>query len=76
MIPEKVIWVRFPASINTVYSKLPPINDLFLKTLNQTYLAQIFFQNIRSEIFFSYAASEYSSSKQILQLFPQLFARM
>ena len=36
MIPEKVTWVRFPARINTVYSKLPPINDLFLKILNQT----------------------------------------
>ena len=36
MIPEKVTWVQFPARINTVYSKLPPINDLFLKILNQT----------------------------------------
>ena len=36
MIPEKVTWVLFPARINTVYSKLPPINDLFLKILNQT----------------------------------------
>ena len=34
MIPEKVTRVRFPGRINTVYSKLPPINDLFF--LNQT----------------------------------------
>ena len=27
MIPEKVIWVRFPDRINAVYSKLLPIND-------------------------------------------------
>ena len=27
MIPEKVTWVRFPARINAVYSKLPSIND-------------------------------------------------
>ena len=42
MIPEKVTWVRFPARINTVYSKLPPINDLFLKILNQTSICQVF----------------------------------
>ena len=43
MIPEKVTWVRFPARINTVYSKLPPINDLFLKILNQTQIFAIDF---------------------------------
>ena len=42
MIPEKVTWVRFPARINTVYSKLPPITDLFLKILNQTGICQVF----------------------------------
>ena len=36
MITEKVKWVRFPARINTVYGKLSPINDLFLKILNET----------------------------------------
>ena len=36
MIREKVTWVRFITRINAVYSKLPPINDLFLKILNQT----------------------------------------
>ena len=36
MIPEKVTWVQLPARINTVYSKLSPINDLFLKILNET----------------------------------------
>ena len=43
MIPEKVTWVRFPARINTVYSKLSPINDLFLKILNQTLIFTIDF---------------------------------
>ena len=43
MIPEKVTWVQFPARINTVYSKLPPINDLFLKILNQTQIFAIDF---------------------------------
>ena len=42
MIPEKVTWVRFPARINTVYSKLSPITDLFLKILNQTGICQVF----------------------------------
>ena len=36
MIREKVTWVRFITRINAVYSKLPPINDFFLKILNQT----------------------------------------
>ena len=36
MIPEKVSWVGFPARINTVYSNLTPINDLFLKIHDQT----------------------------------------
>ena len=71
MIPEKVTWVRLPARINTVYRKLPPYKYLFLKILKHRYLAWIFLQNIRSEYFFSYA--EYSLSKQILQLLPQLF---
>ena len=71
MIPEKVTWVRLPARINTVYRKLPPYKYLFLKILKHRYLAWIFLQNIRSEYFFSYAAaSEYSLSKQILQLSP------
>ena len=43
MIPEKVTWVRFPARINTVYNKLPPINNLFLKILNQTQIFAIDF---------------------------------
>ena len=74
MIPEKVTWVRFPARINTVYSKLPAIKDFFKKILiKRRYLPQIFLQNIRSENFFSYALSKYSLSKQILQLYPQLF---
>ena len=33
IIPKKVTWVLFPARINTLYSKLPPINDLFLNSL-------------------------------------------
>ena len=33
MIPEKVIWVRFPAWISTVYIKLLPINDLVFQFL-------------------------------------------
>ena len=43
MIPENVTWVRFLARINTVYSKLSPIKDLFLKILNQTYIFAIDF---------------------------------
>ena len=42
IISKKVTWVRFPPRINTVYSQLPPINDLFLKSLNQTYISKIF----------------------------------
>ena len=51
MIPEKVTWVRFPARINTVYGKLPPINDLFLKILIDIchiFLCRILDQNIFS----------------------------
>ena len=74
MIPEKVTWVRFPARINTVYSKLPPINDLFLNILNQTYIFTIkFLPEYQIRKFFSYVASEYSSLKEIVQLFVQLF---
>ena len=43
MIPEKVTWVRFPARINTVYSKLSPVNDLFLKIVNKTQIFAIDF---------------------------------
>ena len=28
IIPEKVIWGQFPARVNTIYSKILPINDL------------------------------------------------
>ena len=67
MIPEKVTWVRFPARINTVYSKLPPINDLFLNILNQTYIFTIkFLPEYQIRKFFSYVASEYSSLKEIV----------
>ena len=41
MIPEQVAWVRFPARINTAYSKLPSINDLLLKILYQTQIFAI-----------------------------------
>ena len=47
-----------PGSILSIYSKLSPVNDLFLKILKHIYLPYIFLQNIRSEHFFSYAASE------------------
>ena len=50
IIPEKVTWVQFPAWINTVCSKLLPINTLFFQYLisRVTYLLlQIFLQNIR-----------------------------
>ena len=47
-----------PRSILSTYSKLSPVNDLFLKILKHIYLPYIFLQNIRSEHFFSYAASE------------------
>ena len=53
MIPEKVTWVQFPARINTVYSKLPPINDLFLKILNQTDICHRFSFRISDQKFFS-----------------------
>ena len=53
MIPEKVTWVRFPARINTVYSKLPPINDLFLKILNQTDIYHRFSCRISNQKIFS-----------------------
>ena len=43
MIPEKVTWVRFPARINAVYSKVPPINDLFSLIFNQTLIFAIDF---------------------------------
>ena len=43
MIPENVTWVRFLARVNTDYTKLPPIKDLFLKILNQTYIFAIDF---------------------------------
>ena len=33
MIPEKMTWVRFPARISAVYSKLLPINDLVFEFL-------------------------------------------
>ena len=51
MIPEKVTWVQFPARINTVYSKLPPINNLFLKILNQTLIFAIHFLAEDQKIF-------------------------
>ena len=71
MIREKVAWVQFPARIITVYCKLPPINDLFLKILNQTLIFAIdSLEEYQISYIFSYAASEYSLSKQILQLFP------
>ena len=74
MIPENLTWIRFSASINTAYSNAPPINDSFLKFLNQT---QIFALDFLAEYHirkcFQYVASKYSSSKQILQVFFQLF---
>ena len=33
MIPEKVTWVQFPARINTVCSKILPINNLIFQYL-------------------------------------------
>ena len=53
IISEKVTWVRFSARINTVYSQLPPINDLFLKSLNQTYISQRFSCRMSDQKIFS-----------------------
>ena len=52
MIPEKVTWVQFPAKINTVYGKLPPYNDLFLKILKQIF-GMDFLAEYQIKIFFS-----------------------
>ena len=43
--------IRFRARISTVYSKLPPVNDLFSKILNQTDICHRFSCRISSEIF-------------------------
>ena len=52
MIPEKVTWVRSPTRINTIYSKLPPVNDLLSTFLiKHSYLPQIFLQNIIRKFF-------------------------
>ena len=36
MILDEGTWVRLAARINTVYSRIPPTNGLFLKILNET----------------------------------------
>ena len=53
VIPEKVTWVWFPARINTFYSKLPPVNYLLLKVLNQTGICHRFSCRISDQKTFS-----------------------
>ena len=74
MIPEKVTWVRFPARINTVYSKLPPINDLFLKILNQTQIfAMDFLVECQIRKFYQLCCIRIQFIKTNSSTFPQTF---
>ena len=57
MIPKRVTWIRFPAKISVVYSKLIAINDLVfqfsIKHLH-IWICYTFLQNIRPGNIFRY----------------------
>ena len=75
MIPEKVTWVQFPARINTVYSKLPPINDLFSKIFNQTDICHRLSHRISGQkSFWAMLHQNIVCQNKFFNFSPQLFA--